>query len=929
MPNISYDDHSFFVDGRRVWLVSGSIHYARVPRGLWRDRIRAAKQAGLNCIDTVVVWNQHEPRPGEFDFEGERDLRHFIELLAEEGMYGILRPGPFVAGGWDFGGLPPWLSNQPDIKLRQASPPFLEACARYLGAVMYQVRDLQVTEPVHGRIERPTRGNAPGEAAGGFTRGGSGAGPIVLMQAEHQWLCHNPQQEEAYLRQIARYLRENGAAVPITNSNMLFQPVEGTISAWNAAEHLATDLRQLAVVQPDTPRLVSEYRSGGTDTWGGTRETIDAATHEYRLAQILASGAQYNLSPFHGGTRFGFTGGRLPDRVDGFVTTSADEDAPLAEAGGRGEKYHATRRISTFASQFHHVFAGLQSQSPHAAVTPSEKTHPLSILHQRGDQGDVVFLFKSEQDKTEHVDVMMPDGQNLPVPLGSDRVAWLLMEANVGAVRLNYTNLRPWAFLNRRMLVLFGPGGADGLVSLDDEQYHITVPNGKTPTVEQHEGLTVVVLNRQQVDAAYLFEGGLAVGSAGLDAEGHPLPLRGWAQMHCIDLDGGTTSQSLTAKRKPTAPKLAGWQHAPLDVVVDGSSECFQKIDGPASLEALGAPTGYGWYKLSIGKSRQGRMLMPAGGDRLHLYQKGKLKAVLGDALDADPGPARLTLSGEVVVLADNLGRRSDGFHLGEAKGVADHLYTVEPIKLNTPKRVNERAADPFALSGYVPGHRKGEQPPTEALVWKVKPTSRRPVVLDITDLPQDAVVLINDTPMAFYSTLEAGRLRCLLDPKNQDAVSGGQNELKLSPLAPIDKKVNLAKHVALYQTKEPITGRGQWMFAPWQMPGDDAFDEMPQQTPDQPGWFRATFNVKATAMPLFLEPRGLSKGQLYLNGHNVGRYAMHTRDGKPLGPQKQYYLPEPWLHTDQPNTLTLFDEHGSRPSNARLVYNSMGAFGK
>jgi hypothetical protein len=794
---------------------------------------------------------------------------------------------------------------------------------------MEQVRDLQVTEPVHGRIERPVSGNAPGAAAGGFIQRSSGAGPIILMQAEHQWLCHNPAEEEAYLRQVARYLRENGATVPITNCNMLHQPVEGTINTWNAASHLATDLRQLALVQPDMPRLVSEYWTGQVDTWGNAHQTVDARAHEYRLAQILASGAQYNLSMFHGGTNFAFHGGRLAECVGGYATTSFDGDAPLHEAGGRGDKYAATKRISTFASQFHHVFSNLHTQSPHAAVAPSDNKHPLSVVHRSGDQGGVVFLLKSADDKTEHIDLMLPEGLTLPVPIGKGRAAWLLLEANLGEVRLNYTNLRPWAFVDRRMLVLFGPAGSDGLVALDDVQYQIKVPSGKTPTVEQHEGLTLVVLNDEQVDAAYLSPQGLIVGADGLDEQDAPRPLKGWGQVHQIALDGTHDKQSVTQPRKPSAPRLGQWQYADVSALIDGSDESYEKMDGPASLEAFGVNFGYGWYKVSVGKSKQGRMLLPSGGDRLHVYQNGKLKMVLGDGPGADTWPSSLTLSGDVVVLADNLGRRSDGAPMHEATGLADHLYAVEPIKLGNVKRVSERAADPFALSGYVPGHRKGDQPPSESLVWSFKPANRKPVVLEIADLPADVTVLVNDTPVAFYASREAGPRRWLLDPKQHEAVSGGQNTLKLSPMQPIDKQVNISKCVTLYQTKEPITAKATWQFAPWRMPGDDAFGALSDKAADQPAWFRTTFNVKSTTMPLFFEPRGMSKGQLYLNGYNVGRYFVATQSGKAVGPQKQYYLPEPWLRTDQANVLTLFDEHGQKPSNARLVYNPTGAFGK
>src|SRR5690606_16942997 len=130
------------VDGRRIWLVSGSIHYTRVPRELWEERIWAAKLAGLNCIETPVFWNRCEPRPVQFDFSGDNDIRHFVELLGHAGMYCILRPGPFVGAQWDMGGLPPWLQSVKNIKLRTNNQPFLEASSRYITRLAEQVREL-------------------------------------------------------------------------------------------------------------------------------------------------------------------------------------------------------------------------------------------------------------------------------------------------------------------------------------------------------------------------------------------------------------------------------------------------------------------------------------------------------------------------------------------------------------------------------------------------------------------------------------------------------------------------------------------------------------------------------------------------------------------------------------------------------------------
>lgn len=158
MPSVTYDGRSFMLDGRRIWLVGGSIHYARIPHELWADRIYCAKLAGLNTIEIPVFWNRHEPRPGKFDFSGDNDLRRFVELVHEAGLLAILRLGPFVGSECDGGGIPPWVGDVANVQLRAPNAPFLEACSRYITAVADRVRDLQVTStkgPPFSRLKNP------------------------------------------------------------------------------------------------------------------------------------------------------------------------------------------------------------------------------------------------------------------------------------------------------------------------------------------------------------------------------------------------------------------------------------------------------------------------------------------------------------------------------------------------------------------------------------------------------------------------------------------------------------------------------------------------------------------------------------------------------------------------------------------------------
>ncbi|MEK6701788.1 MAG: beta-galactosidase, partial [Planctomycetota bacterium] len=190
MPTVTYDGRSFMLDGRRIWLVSGSVPIGRISRDSWADRIHSAKQAGLNTIETPVFWNRHEPRQSKLDFTGDNDLRHFVKLVQAAGMYCVLRIGPFVGMGCDMGGLPAWLHDLSNAKLRTANNVYLEACSKFLTAAVEQVRDLQVTSPGRG-------------------------GPVVAVQVESGWTSGPDTLAHHYQGELNRYVREAGLSVPL------------------------------------------------------------------------------------------------------------------------------------------------------------------------------------------------------------------------------------------------------------------------------------------------------------------------------------------------------------------------------------------------------------------------------------------------------------------------------------------------------------------------------------------------------------------------------------------------------------------------------------------------------------------------------------------------------------------------------------------
>ena len=342
MPSVTYNSQSFAIDGRRVWIVGASIHYARTPFEHWGDRLSEVREAGFNTIETACPWLVHEPRKGRFDFEGAADVQTFLRLCAERGLRVVLR------GAVRRRRIRRWRSAA--VARRHRGPSAREDNEAYLERVFKYLRKLA------GEI-----------AAHQVTQGG----PLLLVQSEHGWTCSHRQPAERYLSEVTRILRESGVDVPVTTSNELWVEVPGTIETWRGWDHMLSHVRQLRTVQPDAPRIVSELEVAPLLGWGDTPpkpRSPEEVLHHF--AEVLAGGGQPIVAPFHGGTSFGFLGGLLPGDPGRAITTEVAAAAPLGEAGERTDTYRAMRRLAQFASQFAPVFADADPDYQPVTVEP-------------------------------------------------------------------------------------------------------------------------------------------------------------------------------------------------------------------------------------------------------------------------------------------------------------------------------------------------------------------------------------------------------------------------------------------------------------------------------------------------------------------------------------------------------------------------------
>ena len=541
MASLAFDGQSFSIDTKRIFLVGGTIHYARLPRATWADRIATAKGLGLNCITVPVVWARHETRPNQFDFVGDNDLRHFIHLIDKAGMFAILRIGPFIGSGYDLGGMPAWLTLQKDVSMRVNSSAFLECCSRYFSAVAQQVRDLQVSlRPSKSVAGQPQMSQVQaGGLAGIDAPQQSAGGPIVLIQNECDWTCGVDELAPGYLGELNRYLRESGLDVPIINANQLWQAAEGEIDTWTGRDRLVQDLRQLAQVRTSQPRLLSQYKVTEQAAFGDAKlsEGITGDRLMQDLAEALAAGAQYNVEPLCAGTSFGFSGGKLPKGQERYLVPHTDAAAPVDLAGRPGPLAEPLRRLSTFASSFARVLAHLDVRRPAVSLLPSsavagssakgQTDGPVSVVHLHGAQGGVLFIFRRPGDaKTapKPLELLLPDGSAMQVFPGHEQVLWLLLDARLaGRATMDFSNLTPMATVGR-VLVLYGQPETTGIVSINGSTVEFTLPSDKDePLVLDHESVILVVGTKAHLPMIQVVEDGVYLNCSAVTITGEPV----------------------------------------------------------------------------------------------------------------------------------------------------------------------------------------------------------------------------------------------------------------------------------------------------------------------------------------------------------------------------------------------------------------------
>jgi beta-galactosidase len=338
--------NDFLLDGQRFQIRCGEVHAARVPHEYWRNRLQMARAMGLNTVCAYLFWNQIEPRPGQFDWSGQADIAEFCRIAQEEGLWVILRPGPYACAEWEMGGLPWWLLKHDNLQLRSRDPQFLDPAKTYLKEVGRVLGPLQIT---HG-------------------------GPILMVQVENEYGFFG--KDAAYLGEVRQALLDAGFDVPLFDCNPPYHLKDGyradLFPVVNFGSDPAGGFKSLRDILPQGPLMCGEFYPGWFDTWGAPHHLGKTPRYLADLEYMLTNNESFSIYMAHGGTTFGlWSGADRPFKPD---TSSYDYDAPISEAGWPTEKFFKTRELFAKYLLPGETIPNPPATNPVIAIAPVEVT---------------------------------------------------------------------------------------------------------------------------------------------------------------------------------------------------------------------------------------------------------------------------------------------------------------------------------------------------------------------------------------------------------------------------------------------------------------------------------------------------------------------------------------------------------------------------
>lgn len=389
--NISIEKDYLTIDDKPVFIFGGDFNYTRTKRRNWKDRIQKMKAAGMNTITFYITWAFHEPEKGSWNWSGDHDLAHFIDLIHAEGMWVIARLGPFVHGEWRNGGLPLWVMDELGEKVRTNSPEYLELGRKWYEKVLSIVMPRLITKN----------------------------GPIIMLQLENELGSAgskgddiargstDPEENAKHVLYYHNIINEHGADVPIIDINK----IPGKDQMKNLVDTSGSYVTSCFGREGEFPQMSTEKWDNhkhpriSIETMGGMFvRYFDWPAYKHTRGyqgpivkpEYIEAITYHHIAEGHNGINYYvFTDGQhcenggekmLPDRDMNF-------QAPITVAGTLRESYRMVKRIGWFLRSFEQNILKSHPKQGWVNAVSYGRPHPGT-----GAQGDLFESYHKEAD---------------------------------------------------------------------------------------------------------------------------------------------------------------------------------------------------------------------------------------------------------------------------------------------------------------------------------------------------------------------------------------------------------------------------------------------------------------------------------------------------------------------------------------------------
>ena len=922
-PYIDFDSKGFLIEGKRTYIVSAGMEYARIPHQLWYDRLLRIKRAGFNCVEIYTFWNFHEEKENQFNFSGDHNLGQFLAIVKKMGLYAIVRVGPYYCAEWDNGGYPLWLKFKAGLRVREDNKVFEHYADRFFDRLLPIVFQNQINK----------------------------GGPVILVQLENEhingWGTVMP---DGYFKHLQAKALGLGLQVPYFFSGL------------HHASDPASDGHLDDPSRPN-PWFSTEFWSVWYSQYGPKPE--DAGVYDRRTWKIIAHGGNgYNYYMVHGGSNFGYSNNNED-------AASYDYGAAIGQAGDLRPIYYTFKRAAWFARSFQEV---LENSTDGSAAYRQITTDTLVKISARTSAaGDLIFLDNpgSKQVTTS----LTLNGSSLTLQPGE--IFPIVHDFKINpAITLDWAFTRIFVIVKQRQTVtmiadcpegaklsLHFTAGPKDKVQTRSAAIHIkngkididtVMPASKQPLAFSFTvGSTtvrVLAMNREGTDKTWIADiagqnyivcGNDYLGE--ISAKGHcfsmetETPALGsanksiWIYTDKKDIGLDNTSSHFIGQQKKMI--LSKWERKPASApALPGydTKGWFHSV-APFQMGADGDITADAWYRSTLKIPVSGNYTIQLkGGGRGQAFIDGKPSV----KWELDDGELALHLNKGVhtfAVFTAHDGRDKLAGYLGaitnvDRKGIFDDVrikmggpfisningwYFTKANRLEDVKN-GPPDFDTTIFKKYKIGDDAFQQSKGfgwfETIVDQLHAVAGK-VIFSFKSVDENATVFVNNKMIAHYD---------------------GWNvpfELTVTDSAVLKGPIKLAVFIENYSNEggidQPVTmntiGNAPRILD-WSMKGGPGNPGSPSgwqpllsnsNQSSQPCFYRTKFNIsipKGQTAIWRVDPKGMGHGSIWVNGHNLGRYPE-----KIMAPG--LYIPECWLKKGL-NELVIFEEDGNQPDD-------------